>query len=49
MRAADLIVGKAGASFITEAFMVEKPFIATTFIAGHYTDDPIIHWLHKSI
>lgn len=37
MRAADLIVGKAGASFISEAFMVEKPFVATTFIAGQET------------
>ncbi len=39
MRAADLIVGKAGASFISEAFMVEKPFIATTFIAGQETSN----------
>jgi UDP-N-acetylglucosamine:LPS N-acetylglucosamine transferase len=37
MRVADLIVGKAGASFISEAFMLEKPFIATTFIAGQET------------
>ncbi len=34
MAAADVIAGKAGASFITEAFMVEKPFLATTFIPG---------------
>ncbi len=34
MAATDVIVGKAGASFITEAFMVEKPFIVTTFIPG---------------
>ncbi|HTK08621.1 MAG TPA: glycosyltransferase [Ktedonobacteraceae bacterium] len=34
MAAADIIVGKAGASFITEAFMVEKPFLVTAFIPG---------------
>jgi UDP-N-acetylglucosamine:LPS N-acetylglucosamine transferase len=34
MAAADVIVGKAGASFITEAFMVEKPFLVTAFIPG---------------
>lgn len=34
MAAADVIAGKAGASFITEAFMVEKPFLATAFIPG---------------
>jgi processive 1,2-diacylglycerol beta-glucosyltransferase len=32
MIAADVIVGKAGASFISEAFMLEKPFIVTTII-----------------
>lgn len=34
MAASDLIVGKAGASFLTEAFMLAKPFVVTTFIPG---------------
>ncbi len=34
MAAADVVAGKAGASFITEAFMLEKPFLVTTLIAG---------------
>lgn len=34
MDASDLIMGKPGASFISEAFTLEKPFIATTFIPG---------------
>ncbi|MBV9256390.1 MAG: hypothetical protein JO215_00070, partial [Ktedonobacteraceae bacterium] len=37
MAAADLIVGKAGASFISEAFTLEKPFLVTTFIPGQET------------
>jgi UDP-N-acetylglucosamine:LPS N-acetylglucosamine transferase len=37
MAAADVIAGKAGASFITEAFMLEKPFLATAFIPGQET------------
>ncbi len=37
MAAADVIVGKAGASFISEAFTLEKPFIVTTFIPGQET------------
>ena len=37
MAAADLIVGKAGASFISEAFTLEKPFLITTFIPGQET------------
>jgi UDP-N-acetylglucosamine:LPS N-acetylglucosamine transferase len=37
MAASDVIVGKAGASFISEAFTLEKPFIATTFIPGQET------------
>jgi UDP-N-acetylglucosamine:LPS N-acetylglucosamine transferase/membrane protein DedA with SNARE-associated domain len=37
MAAVDVIVGKAGASFITEAFMVEKPFIVTAIIPGQET------------
>ncbi len=34
MAAADVITGKAGASFISEAFTLEKPFIVTSFIPG---------------
>jgi processive 1,2-diacylglycerol beta-glucosyltransferase len=34
MGAADMIAGKAGASFISEAFMLEKPFLVTDFIPG---------------
>lgn len=34
MAAADVIAGKAGASFISEAFTLEKPFLVTSFIAG---------------
>ncbi|HEU0003838.1 MAG TPA: glycosyltransferase [Ktedonobacteraceae bacterium] len=34
MAAADVIAGKAGASFISEAFTLEKPFLVTSCIAG---------------
>lgn len=37
MAAVDVIAGKAGASFISEAFMVERPFVATTYIPGQET------------
>jgi processive 1,2-diacylglycerol beta-glucosyltransferase len=37
MDAADIIAGKAGASFISEAFMLEKPFLVTAFIPGQET------------
>ena len=37
MAAADIIAGKAGASSITEAFILEKPFLATAFIPGQET------------
>jgi UDP-N-acetylglucosamine:LPS N-acetylglucosamine transferase len=37
MASADVIAGKAGASFISESFMLEKPFIATAFIPGQET------------
>jgi UDP-N-acetylglucosamine:LPS N-acetylglucosamine transferase len=37
MAIADVIAGKAGASFISEAFMLEKPFLATTYIPGQET------------
>ncbi len=39
MAAADVIAGKAGASAISEAFMVEKPFLATAFIPGQETSN----------
>jgi len=35
--AADAIAGKAGASFISEAFMLEKPSLITAFIPGQET------------
>ena len=34
MAACDLIAGKAGASFISEAFTLEKPFLVTNYIPG---------------
>ncbi len=37
MAAADIIAGKAGASSITEAFILEKPFLATAYIPGQET------------
>jgi len=37
MAAADAIAGKAGASSITEAFILEKPFIVTAYIPGQET------------
>ncbi|HEY7417780.1 MAG TPA: glycosyltransferase [Ktedonobacteraceae bacterium] len=37
MAATDVIAGKAGASSISEAFILEKPFIATSFIPGQET------------
>ncbi len=37
MVAADVIGGKAGASSITEAFILEKPFLATAYIPGQET------------
>jgi UDP-N-acetylglucosamine:LPS N-acetylglucosamine transferase len=37
MASADVIAGKAGASFISESFMLEKPFIATACISGQET------------
>jgi processive 1,2-diacylglycerol beta-glucosyltransferase len=37
MAAVDVIAGKAGASFISEAFMLEKPFLVTAFIPGQET------------
>lgn len=37
MAAADLIVGKAGASFLSEAFMLEKPCLITSYLPGQET------------
>jgi len=37
MASADVIAGKSGASFISESFMLEKPFIATACIPGQET------------
>lgn len=37
MAATDMIAGKAGASAISEAFILEKPFLATSFIPGQET------------
>ena len=45
MDASDLIMGKPGASFISEAFTLEKPFIATTFIPGQ--EAPNLRFLQK--
>lgn len=45
MAAADVVAGKAGASFISEAFMLEKPFIVTTFIPGQ--EAPNLHFIEQ--
>jgi UDP-N-acetylglucosamine:LPS N-acetylglucosamine transferase len=37
MVTAEVIAGKAGASFISESFMLEKPFLVTAFISGQET------------
>jgi processive 1,2-diacylglycerol beta-glucosyltransferase len=37
MASADVIAGKAGASFISESFILGKPFLATSFIPGQET------------
>jgi UDP-N-acetylglucosamine:LPS N-acetylglucosamine transferase len=37
MAAADLVIGKAGPTFIYEAVMLEKPFLATFYIPGQET------------
>jgi UDP-N-acetylglucosamine:LPS N-acetylglucosamine transferase len=34
MATADVVIGKAGPNFIAEAMMLEKPFLATSFIPG---------------
>ena len=45
MVAADIIVGKAGASFITEAFMLEKPFLVTTVIPSQ--EGPSLQFIER--
>ncbi|MBA2678836.1 MAG: hypothetical protein H0U76_10650, partial [Ktedonobacteraceae bacterium] len=45
MAASDLIAGKAGASFLTEAFILEKPFLVTTFIPGQ--EGPSLRFLER--
>ncbi len=45
MAAADVIAGKAGASFISEAFTLEKPFLATAFIAGQESHN--LHFIER--
>lgn len=47
MAASDVIAGKAGASFITEAFMLEKPFIATACISGQETPNLLFIQQHN--
>ena len=37
MAASNMIAGKAGASFISESFMLEKPFLVTACISGQET------------
>lgn len=37
MAASDVIAGKAGASFVSEAFTLGKPFLVTAFIPGQET------------
>ncbi len=45
MAASDIVAGKAGASFIAEAFMLEKPFLVTTFIAGQ--ESPNLQFIER--
>jgi UDP-N-acetylglucosamine:LPS N-acetylglucosamine transferase len=45
MASSDLIAGKAGASFISEAFTLEKPFLVTNFIPGQ--EMPTLHFLKR--
>jgi UDP-N-acetylglucosamine:LPS N-acetylglucosamine transferase len=45
MAASDIIVGKAGASFLTEAIMLEKPFLVTTYIPGQ--EGPNLRFLER--
>lgn len=45
MAAADVIAGKAGASFLTEAFILEKPFLVTAFIPGQ--EEPNLAFIER--
>lgn len=45
MAAADLISGKAGPNFLTEAVMLGKPFLATGFIPGQ--EQPNLNFLRR--
>jgi processive 1,2-diacylglycerol beta-glucosyltransferase len=45
MVAADVIAGKAGASFISEAFMLEKPFLITAMIPAQ--EAPSLQFLER--
>lgn len=45
MAASDVIVGKAGASFLTEAFMLEKPCIITTYLPGQ--EGPTLRFIER--
>lgn len=45
MAASDIIAGKAGASFLTEAIMLEKPFLTTTYIPGQ--EGPNLRFLER--
>lgn len=45
MAASDLVVGKAGASFLTEAVMLEKPFLITAYIPGQ--EGPNLRFLER--
>lgn len=45
MAAADVIAGKAGASFVSEAFILGKPFLVTSYIPGQET--PNLHFIEQ--
>lgn len=45
MTASDIIVGKAGASFLTEAFMLEKPCVITNYLPGQ--EGPTLRFIER--
>jgi processive 1,2-diacylglycerol beta-glucosyltransferase len=45
MAASDVIAGKVGASFLSEAIMLRKPFLVTTFIPGQ--EAPTLDFLER--
>src|SRR5579859_4667697 len=45
MAASDVIVGKAGASFLSEAFMLEKPCIITNYLPGQ--EGPTLRFIER--